>query len=330
MYLQFCTARGAALFATIAISAMTVRAAAIRLDATASADASAVSQDAGYNSPFTFGGTGATSHQIFPPSCSCTFDLQHTGLTDTSGTDVSGSEGSTASINLAFGSASSSAFAAASLSGAFVRIQGGGTYLDSSPTPNSGQDGGTGFAWAQYNDVLHFTVAGANSTTKTDIGISYQLDGGFTVNTAAGDSNGSVNSTFQFGTASLLDGIASGPNAYTPAVTSTQENGWKSFTFLSNTPDLIQFDAVYEFTGPTDAIGITTTVTAHCGLGTNCDYSKTSQFGFTLLPGNVTYTSDSGVFDTSPPSVPEPRTMGCAAIALAALWWGRRRRAKIG
>jgi hypothetical protein len=316
---------------TASVSAIPVQANII-LDATASVDQSGFSREVGYNSPFVFGGTGFQLHDVTspcpPPGC-VSFSLANSGLTDTQGNATSGSLSSQAAVTLDYFlagtdpgagtivNASASALAAASLEAGTVRAAANGTFLDSFPNPNSGQNGGSGNVFAQFNDGLHFNIAGASANTVTLIGISYTLDGTITGLTG----NADVTNMLQFGTASLRDEFQALPPVQPPHVSSTQVNGWVSSSFTSNTPGLVVFDGVYALTGPRVDLGIEATLGALCGIGTNCDYSNTGQFKITSLASNVTFTSDSGVFLTGAPapSVPEPASMALFGTGIAAV-----------
>jgi hypothetical protein len=313
----------------ITIMSTEARASGIRLWASASAGASNVINEAGYNSPFDVytAGTGFLHHVIVNPGCGSDCSFSNTGLSDTSGTTTTGSESSTGSSTFINGTATGNAYAAASLDAAWVKVSSGGNYLDSFPNPNSGQNGGSGEGWGQFNDVLHFNIAGASANTVSYVGVSYTVDGTISPG-GVGDANGSIDNLFQFGTGVMDDIVHSGPNTYTPFIYSTNVNqGWASSGFSTNTPGLMVFNATYALVGPEADVYVAGTLDVACGLGTTCDYSHTAQFALTSLPGNVTFTSDSGVFLTAPLSgVPEPSSVLFLTAALFGLVIVERKR----
>jgi hypothetical protein len=217
--------------------------------------------------------------------------------------------------------ASASSSARASLAQGAVGVSAGGTYLDRN-SPSSGQAGGTGNAFAQDSDTLHFTVAGATPSTVTNIPITFTVDGDFSVATAAGDSQGSILSILQIN-GSHFDETwsSSGASSYIPVLFSGPTvSGWVSSGFSSNTSSLIIFNGVFSITGPTADVNVAEALSGSAGLGTSIDYSNTASLAINS-PTGVTFTSDSGVFLTQ---VPEPASvMLLAPIALLAV---RRRK----
>jgi len=190
----------------------------------------------------------------------------------------------------------------------------------------SGQYGGKGAAYAELDDTLHFSVAGASPTTITPIGVTFTVDGSWTVATATGDSGGSVTSFLQFGNGQFLQDITNTGGSYLPAVqTPTINGGWDSESLSSDTPDQITFNGVYDLIGDSQDVGIDMRLGANCGLGTACDYANTGALSLSL-PGNVSFGSDSGVFLADQP-VPEPGTLAILASAIGLLTAVRRRAA---
>ncbi|MGI8743494.1 MAG: PEP-CTERM sorting domain-containing protein [Bryobacteraceae bacterium] len=330
---------------TVLVSAIPAHASII-LAATAAVDQTGLGRAVIYNfpniSPFgsAFGGTGFRLQDIGSGPCTdpgcVSKSLTNGGLTDTLGTATNGFLSSHAGITLnrylagtdprtgIIVNASADAFAAASLEAGTVRASAGGTFLDSFPNPNSGQDGGAGRAFAQFNDGLHFNIAGASANTTTLIGVSYTLDG------LIGGSSGSADVTnkLQFGTAQLTDDFGAFLPSQPPNVSATSATGWASYSFSSNTPGLVVFNGVYALTGPRVDLGIATTLDALCGIGANCDYSHTGQFKITSLSSNVSYTSDSGVFltGTAPTTTtPEPVSVALFGTGIAAVFVMRKK-----
>ncbi len=222
-------------------------------------------------------------------------------------------------------SANGSAYAAGSLAAGTMKVSGGGTYEDNG---NSGQSGAVGSAAAVLNDVLHFKVAGASGGTTTLIGVTYTLDGNFTVQTPAGDSNGNLLTSVNFGTANMQDRMGSGGSiGYTPIVTGSSASGWVTDAFVVNSVGNVIFNGEYQITGGSADIGVQTYLGVSCGLGTSCDYSHTGEI-YLILPANVSYTSDSGVFLTqagTPAVAPEPGSIGLLLSGAGLIFFGRKR-----
>jgi hypothetical protein len=188
----------------------------------------------------------------------------------------------------------------------------------------SGQYGGKGTAYAEDNDTLHFNVAGASPTTITPVGVTFTVDGSWTVATATGDSGGSVTAFLQFGNGQFLQGITNTGGSYLPAVQApTINGGWDSESLSSDTPDQITFNGVYDLVGASPDVGFDMSLGAACGLGTGCDYSNTGAISLSL-PSNVSFGSDSGVF-LAEQSVPEPGTLAILGGAIVLLATFRRR-----
>jgi hypothetical protein len=177
--------------------------------------------------------------------------------------------------------ASASSSARASLAQGAVGVSAGGTYLDRN-SPSSGQAGGTGNAFAQDSDTLHFTVAGATPSTVTNIPITFTVDGDFSVATAAGDSQGSILSILQIN-GSHFDETwsSSGASSYIPVLFSGPTvSGWVSSGFSSNTSSLIIFNGVFSITGPTADVNVAEALSGSAGLGTSIDYSNTASLAY--------------------------------------------------
>jgi hypothetical protein len=226
--------------------------------------------------------------------------------------------------------ANANALAFANLAAATVGVAGGGDYLDIRFS-ESGQGGGTGVSFAQNNDTLHFTVAGASGSTVTDITITYTVDGTMTSPTPAGDSRGALQSILTFGGGSEeTDVNSNGNTSWSPVLSPGAANGWVSEQVTGN-PGLFEFTGVYAITGSHADVGIAETLSDRCGLGTSCDYSHTGTVGLSF-GDNVSFTSDSGVFLSQPSSgVPEPGSMALMAAGIIGLAWiarkyGRSRR----
>jgi hypothetical protein len=298
------------------------------------------SADVGYNDPLP--GTpgvgyvssgGCSPNNPGPPAITC--GLMASGTTDTTGKlnasfdslSMTGSIGPQPLIGVPAASATATAYAAASLATGSVGVAASGTYLDYR-VPSSGQAGGTSSSFAQINDTLHFNIANVSPTTVTDIPISFTVRGLMTINTAAGDSGGLIRAILQLGNGYLEDDLNSGSTTYTPTLLApTSALNWVSFSVTPTgpvpAPGLFTMTGVYAVTGSHADLGVAGTLSAQCGYGTSCEYSNTGIISFNL-PGNVTYTSDSGVFLTGA-SAPEPGSIVLAAIGLAGLLLRRRK-----
>jgi uncharacterized protein (TIGR03437 family) len=275
--------------------------AAIILNAVAAVSQSSFSRTVGYNSPFV--PASGVGFQLSDITVTCnngclSYSLTNEGLTDAAGNATTGSISTQAAATSNHGgtivNANANAYAGASLDSATVRVAASGNFLDSYPNPNSGQDGGSGRTFAQFNDVLHFNVSGASANTPTLIEITYTVQGSITGSSGSAD----IVNIFQFGNASFRDEALAVLPTQLPRISSVNAGNWVSYDFPSQTPGLTIFHGVYSLTGPQTDVPIAATLTADCGTGANCDYTHAAQFAVTVLPANVTYTSDSGVFLT--------------------------------
>ncbi len=278
----------------------------------------------GYNDFRVYGGPGYTSYGgCYPGGPVCT--LGGSGTTSSNPNLTTATESTSAndyfppSVNPPIPpySASSSAYATANLATASIGVGGQGTYLDYR-FPHSGQDGGTGTAEARDNDTLHFLIAGANASTVTPIGVAFTVHGTVGSPTPLGDSQGHVQATLDFGggyfNASVDSDISS---AWVPVFTPGATAGWASYTISPASPGNFTFRGVYDLVGSTVDLGVLERLYASCGLGTSCDYTHTGTLAFTL-PSSVSFTSDSGVFLTSPTGgVPEPTTWTMMLVGAA-------------
>lgn len=166
---------------------------------------------------------------------------------------------------------------------------------------NSG-DGVAGNAGAAFADGLNFLIAGATSSTSTDIGISIDLHGNFLVSSPYSGSSLSNNLTFGNAAFSTNDRFDAAPNQHTAS-------GWVSYSFSPDTSTDMRFSGIYALTGASQHINFYESLFTHSGNGETVDFSHTADFAL-LLPSNVSFTSDSGAFLTagSVGAVPEPST----------------------
>ena len=213
------------------------------------------------------------------------------------------------------------AYTAANLADGTLRVhaQGGTVYV--------GQGGEGAVANARFVDGLHFNIAGAAADAVTAIGVHYTLEGRVVAGGYA-SSDEDMTTSFGFGNAGI--GVLAAGRGFSPfAITSHTERGWASFSYSALDPTHVAFDGIYNLLGSTQTLGIDAYLSAGAAFA-DLDYGNTLRVSFTL-PGNVSYTSDSGVFlsATNPVTpVPEPETW---ALMLAGLGLtghlARRRRA---
>ncbi len=205
--------------------------------------------------------------------------------------------------------ATANASAAANLVAASISVSAGGNYLDYR-FPNLGQNGGTGDAFAEVNDVLHFTVAGASAATVTDFSVTFTIAEVEISSLTVADSFGSLDTTLQLGGASISDTLFDTAGVLNDHNTG---GGWVSFSNQGGA-----LTGIYSITGPTADLEISASQEANCGLGANCIGGGAISFG---LAKGMSFISDSGVFPGSPaaPAVPEPGAWTLAACGLAIL-----------
>ena len=170
-------------------------------------------------------------------------------------------------------------------------------YADlSSGKVGASADGSYGFSGqgvSAFNDLLTFSVAGADANTVTNIGITFTIDG-----VLAGANNA-------YGVADVRGALGFGgatANLYyqqvqsDPVFARLAQTGWVSGSWDSNSsPGSSTFNGVYALLGSSQILGISSFLSAGAGSGAISDYSNTSTFRLNL-PSNVTFTSASGVF----------------------------------
>jgi hypothetical protein len=222
---------------------------------------------------------------------------------------------------------SGSAFARGSLASGTLGVLGTGDYSDL--FDDGGQSGAYGRGLASIGDGLHFHVSGADSSTVTDIGVTFAVHGAVTLGSQVGPYE-AFSSALQFGGASFQSSADASLTAGDPPTFSDNAANWVSTSYSVNSIDDIIFHGVYALTGPTTDLGILATLDASCGDGFNCDYSHTGAIAFSL-PDGVTFTSDSGDFLTAASAVPEPGSLlllstGLGLSALRRRWSKRTNR----
>ena len=276
---------------------------------------------------------GNGSNNVPCPASSYTEDVSSDGLSGARVT-YSGTVDSTGTATSVFGHTHESLFQANGPSdGAFadaytaanladgtlhVHAQGGTVYV--------GQGGEGAVATARFVDGLHFNVAGASTDTVTAIGVHFTLDG----RVVAGASNSSEDMDTAFGLGNAGFAVSALGRGFDPlAITSHTERGWASFSYSALDPSHVAFDGIYNLLGSTQTLGIEAYLSARANFA-DLDYGNTLHVSFTL-PGNVSYTSDSGVFlsaTTAVTPVPEPETWALMLAGLGLVGQlARRRRA---
>jgi len=193
-----------------------------------------------------------------------------------------------------------------------------------------------GRARAELRDSITFTVAGADASTVTTIGLDFMLDG--TVSDLRNlnylydlkmFANGREGLGVGFATV-LFDDPADARN-YVGWATSGgtgSPSGFTGWELLANSVTDRHLHGLFTITGAQTAFDIIMGLSLECTGGTDCYFGNSGHLAFTL-PGNVSLTSASGLLFTgnAVAPVPEPETY---ALMLAGLgltgWLGRRRK----
>jgi len=281
------------------------------------------------------GGPGFTSEGGACGSGFSTCNISGYGNTQTNSNLTAVTEGTSVSVTTPPSSfypqglsASASAYAKANLARGTVGVADQGTYGSS----DSGQaGGGVGVSTAGNYDTLHFSVAGATAQTVTTIGVAFHVDGTTNAFTPAGDSTADLNMVLQLGGGFFEGNVFSGPGAgYAPILSEgPPPSGWLTESLSPDSPGDFTFHGTLALTGASQDLGVVEYIYGNCGIGTACDYAHTASLSLSL-PGNVTYTSDSGVFLSHPNGVPEPAAWALMMTGVAAVGaLTRRRRAAL-
>jgi hypothetical protein len=242
------------------------------------------------------------------------------GTTDTTGTATAAFDQS----SLTDSNAAASAYAYANLATGTLGVQGSASGYFSEA-----------LVQAQFSDLLHYTVMGANSSTITDIGITFSVDGsmaeaGFGVAGLTSAINLDSAASEETDIGDMLSGgtCMSGPCIYHQFTAGT----WVSQGYSINNVGDVVFNGVFALTGASGDLSILATLSLTSAVNgvsgaANDDFSHTAMISLSL-PQGVSYTSDSGVFLTqSGAAVPEPSTvwLGAAGIAFVGMMLRKKR-----
>ncbi|MGA3019382.1 MAG: PEP-CTERM sorting domain-containing protein [Bryobacteraceae bacterium] len=166
----------------------------------------------------------------------------------------------------------------------------------------------------RFQDDLTFYVTGGGSDTVT---FNFSLDGN--INGGYYGPNYSMVIQENFGGGLLYWDAGSGGGPPTTSPTS----GWNTFSFTNNTLTGFNFTGTLTVTNGED-VPVYFLQQLACNNGNICDFSNTAQMSL-ILPSDVSYTSDSGVFLTQSASTPEPCSIMLLGLGLAAVGCLRRR-----
>lgn len=183
---------------------------------------------------------------------------------------------------------------------------------------------GQAFANTILDDTLHFIIT--DSATTANITVTAHMGG---TNTGTGSYGDSM--TLLFGGASFGWSTTSNPPQFGTKCGGCAPLGWVSTSFTNETASGFDFTGVYQLNTAN-----LTTMNPFVNLGLSvgctvetCDYSNTGTINL-ILPSDVKYTSDSGVFLTAvPATVPEPSswTLLSGGLMLAGYLMRKRNRA---
>jgi len=189
-----------------------------------------------------------------------------------------------------------------------------------------GNQGGNSQAQSYLQDQLNFNIAGANSNTITDIGVQFVINGSFSLNGESA-ANASVRAIDSIGNA-VIDTTVNdnnNPLGATPTIAGFSQSGWVSYSLTDSNPNQITFSGIYAVQGATPSLGFSMYISGGAMFGGSTNYSNSVQF---TLPTGVSFASDSGVFLTSPTTVPVPSAVWLFGSTIAGFgMYGRRKSA---
>jgi hypothetical protein len=178
----------------------------------------------------------------------------------------------------------------------------------------NGTVGATAAGYAIDSDVLTFNIPGATATTVTQIPLTFSIAS----NGAApgnGYGSGTAYLNIDNGNATLLQGVT-----YTGLNPGDTVSGFSSESLADTGPGSAIFTADYAVTGASPQVDIGFYANGGAGLGASFNLAESLNFN---LPAGITFTSQSGVFDTQ---VPEPTVVALLATVTSAGLLRRRRR----
>lgn len=252
-----------------------------------------------------------------------------TGSTDTTGVLTASHDEST---NTSFDPIYGSAQAAAS-----ADLATGQVHLFAAAEYSAGDAGAAAIAAASLSDTLHFTIAGADSSTVTLVPVSFAFDGLLTPGRPYGPT-ATLYYNFSFGNARAYEfgdygaGYYNGTSypTFSFPVAQGQTSGWESASFTSYDPQDTRFSGIYAITGASADIPIAFGLQIIAGNNVTLDYSHAGSISIGHVDG-VSFTSDSGVFLTAASnvgSVPEPASWALLVAGFGSIGAiARRRRA---
>ncbi|HRD96981.1 MAG TPA: PEP-CTERM sorting domain-containing protein [Rubrivivax sp.] len=183
-------------------------------------------------------------------------------------------------------------------------------------------------AHASLSDRLTFHVAGATDNTLTQIGISFTLDGRLDAQGRPGPAM--VGTSLAFGSASQYPtpsvSLFYQDTGQVPIYSNNHVLGWDDYEFSGIAPGHIVFTGHVSLHGTSEVWDLVQHLNVETWDVGIADFGHTSHLSL-ILPSNVTFTSDSGVFLSAAggTSVPEPESLALVTAALLGLRWRRRK-----
>jgi hypothetical protein len=198
---------------------------------------------------------------------------------------------------------------------------------------NSGttQYGAQGSASALWHDTLTFTAAGASADTVTTVHVDFVVDGAMYSPTGGDSSFGDMATSLSIGGYDARAIVSYRPgDAFAVAAPDTYPSAWGGvWTVSGDVAKTLSFSGDITFLGASALLPIAMDMELDCAYGMMCDYADTGKVSF-VLPSNVSYTSESGVFlsDAGIPvaAVPEPETWALMLAGFATVGGFARRR----